>query len=110
MKKSFKNKYGSLEISSCSKLENVSTMNYSRAVEHRANIFSISVAEQIALITNNQMIQVGVVDIEKCYIILHETPDMGYYCRIDSIDFLPEDKSAQTIIDDLHKSSGTAIV
>jgi translation elongation factor EF-Ts len=92
----YNSKYGHLEfelVENYHKVGEISSKNYDKDL-----FFSIEVAEQIALITENHNIQCGAVfpegmkfsDISQMYLIHHQSGSMGAVCKITNLEFTSE--------------------
>ena len=88
MKVEYRNEFGYLRIAQVSGLLPISeiTSENEDVITHK---FSLEVAEQIALITGNKDVQIGVLNEEFCYLVRQTatTPDKGMVFRIDYISF-----------------------
>ena len=83
---SYKNKYGSIdfEVGDYQNVRTISSKNIDASL-----FFSISTAEQIALITGNERIQLSVVppDYKRMYLIHHISSDIVSVGKIIKIEF-----------------------
>lgn len=83
----FSNKYGTLQLKPVS--DYMPVRDISHKIVPIGCAFTIATAEQIALITENRMIQVSMIpnNIRVCYVIHHSSTSIAAICEIVSINF-----------------------
>lgn len=93
----YSNQYGEVELSFATGLMNVADMQ--PMSEH---LITLEDAENVAVITGNRNIQIGIIDRERCYVVFHESPSTGYVCKVNSINLSPlmDNRTARDIIED----------
>lgn len=86
--RTFTNRFGTVEVTPLTDFMPVRDIRMTHPVAV-ANVFDVTTAEQIALVTENRGVQICLhfpLD-GLAYLVLHDSPSTAAICRVDVVDF-----------------------
>lgn len=99
MKFTYTHDKGTLVLAPVTAVMDVKNVSFKTAEPHDCFI-TIEQAEQVAVITDNRNIQVCFGNMGKSiYVFQHTSPQTGYICRIESLNFNTKSETAQQYIE-----------